>query len=257
MSIAVNLADRSFVHAITGSSPLINPTPKQGTITPQTGTNLTIPEAPESTSSYIATTRYNADRFYRVVIDTGASQKSTAGYDQFLAYGKIYPKTIDTTRAGQVKVQFGIGATSSIGSVTIKTPIGNVEFHIVQADTPFLLCLAVMNTLKVYYNNITNTLVTPAGPIPVIQFLWEECMEPFITESFTENPFLLTATELSRLHRRFGYPAANRLHKLLERAGHEDVHKDRNGYRFTTTYSLRIRRFCNDQNHGLDMFLNF
>ena len=52
-------------------------------------------------------TRYTPDKFYGV-IDTGASQKSTAGYNQFLAYGKTYPTNIDTTRAGQVTVQFGI-----------------------------------------------------------------------------------------------------------------------------------------------------
>jgi hypothetical protein len=103
------------------------------------------------------------------VINTGASQKSTVGYNQFLNYGKIYPATIDTTRAGQVTVQFGIGGVSSIGSVIIQTSIGNMEFYIVQADTPFLLCLTDMDTLKVYYNNLTDCFVTPERSIPIIR----------------------------------------------------------------------------------------
>ena len=45
--------------------------------------------------------------------------------------------TIDTTKAGAVNVQFGIGSTASIGSI------------IVEADTPFLFCLKDMDTLGV------------------------------------------------------------------------------------------------------------
>jgi hypothetical protein len=85
-----------------------------------------------------------------------------------LAYKKTYPVTIDTTRAGQVKVQFGIGTISSIGSIVIKTPIGDIEFHIIQADTPFLLYPTDMGTLNIYYNNITNTLMISVRPIPII-----------------------------------------------------------------------------------------
>ena len=136
------------------------------------------------------------------MIDTGASKRSTAGHGQYLAYRKTHDVAIDTTRAGLVNVQFGIGSASSIGSVTINTPVGMVEFHIVEADTPFLLCLADMDSLKVYYNNLTNTLVTPTELFPVIRrfghpfLLWEESLQSFITDSFDENPCLLTATEL-------------------------------------------------------------
>jgi hypothetical protein len=186
MEIVTKLADRAFIHALTGAKPSTEAT--KGVISPWTEPGFTTPEAPEPIASYIATTRYTPDKFYGVVIDTGASQKSTAGYNQFLAYGKTYPTNIDTTRAGQVTVQFGIGGTSSIGSVRIQTPIGNVEFHVVQADTPFLLCLADMDALGVYYNNLSDRLVTPEKSIPVIRrfghpfLFWEDSLEPLITE---------------------------------------------------------------------------
>ena len=100
------------------------------------------------------------------MIDTGASKKSTAGYGQYLAYKSTTTNNtdIDTAQTGAVNVQFGIGSTASIGSVTVKTPIGPVDFHIVKADTPFLLCLADMDRLRVYYNNVTDTLIGPVFP---------------------------------------------------------------------------------------------
>ena len=65
-------------------------------------------------------------------------------------------------QTGAVNVQFGISLTALIGSVAVKTPIGLVNFHIVKADTPFLLYFADMDRLQVYYNNITDTLIGPA-----------------------------------------------------------------------------------------------
>ncbi len=137
---------------------------------------------------------------------------------------------IDESTAGAVNVQFGIGSTSSVGSITVYSPVGTVAFHVVKADTPFLLSLADMDSLKVYYNNLKNVLVTPTSTIPVIrQFghpfvLWGKNLRQFITSSLSLNPCYLTTAELSRLHRRFGHPSIERLHSLLERAGH-DVEK--------------------------------
>ena len=49
------------------------------------------------------------------------------------------------------------------------TPIGQVEFHIVKADTPFLLSLADIDRLKVYLNNLANILVTLNRDILVVR----------------------------------------------------------------------------------------
>ena len=54
---------------------------------------------------------------------------------------------IDTMQTGAINIQFGIGLTALIRSVAVKTPIGLVNFHVVKADTPFLLCLADMDRL--------------------------------------------------------------------------------------------------------------
>ena len=46
-------------------------------------------------------------------------------------------------------------------SVIVKTPISLVNFYIVKADTPFLLYLIDIDRLQVYYNNITDTVISP------------------------------------------------------------------------------------------------
>jgi len=94
------------------------------------------------------------------MINTRALKRLIVGYRQYLAYRKTYNTVIDISKAGAINVQFGIGSTSSIGSITVNTPVSNVEFYIIKADIPFLLCLADMDILKVYYNNLKNILVT-------------------------------------------------------------------------------------------------
>ena len=105
--------------------------------------------------------RYGSKEFYGVVIDTGAAKRSTAGIHQFQALQRLTTATLDESSKGKVTVQFGIGTTSSLGSSVVQTPIGDVEFHIMPARTPFLLSLDDMDALGVYFNNLTNTLITP------------------------------------------------------------------------------------------------
>ena len=90
------------------------------------------------------------------------------GYGQYLAYRKTYNTIINILKAGTINVQFGIGFTSFISFVIVNIPAGNIEFYIIEADTPFLLCLADMDILKVYYNNFKNVLVTLIKLVPVV-----------------------------------------------------------------------------------------
>ena len=54
---------------------------------------------------------------------------------------------LDTSTKGQIIVQFGIRSTSSIGTTNVHTLIDEVQFHIVDANTPFLLYLVDMDKL--------------------------------------------------------------------------------------------------------------
>ncbi|RKF84266.1 hypothetical protein GcM1_128003, partial [Golovinomyces cichoracearum] len=86
--------------------------------------------------------RYEPNKFEGIVIDTGAAHYSTGVYNQWMALQNFQDIPIDKSTIGTVNEQFGIGSTTSIGSVEIRKPIGKVLFHMVEANTPFLLCLS-------------------------------------------------------------------------------------------------------------------
>ncbi|KAL0938502.1 uncharacterized protein CTRU02_205112 [Colletotrichum truncatum] len=35
----------------------------------------------------------------------------------------------------------------------------SVKFYVIKTNTPFLICLGDIDRLKVYFNNVTNTLI--------------------------------------------------------------------------------------------------
>ena len=95
--IVTNLADRSFSHFFTTignvSSHHINSANAASKII---DTNL---------FAYIATNRYLFDKFYRIMINIGASKHFTAGYKQFMAYTRdIKYTTIEISKAGAIHV---------------------------------------------------------------------------------------------------------------------------------------------------------
>ena len=99
----------------------------------------------------------------------------------------------------------------------VKTPIRQVEFHIIYTKTLFLLSLADMDKLGVYFNNLSNVIVTLKGDVPVVRrfghsfLLWDTSLQSFIAESFIHNPCFLTDVKLQRLHRRFSHLLVPRL----------------------------------------------
>ena len=162
------------------------------------------------------------------MVDTGASKRSTWGYGQFLALQRQDSAVqLNIATQGMVNVQFGIGSTSLISSARVSIPIGTVEFYIVKVNTPFLLCLADMDNLQVYFNNLKNLLITPRDAVPVVRryghpfLLWGKFLSTYFTESFNLNLYYLTNVELKRLYRRFGHPSVERLARILDRSGHE------------------------------------
>ncbi|KAF1938593.1 hypothetical protein EJ02DRAFT_354125, partial [Clathrospora elynae] len=141
--------------------------------------------------------------------------------------------TIDTSTAGKASIKFGRGSvTASIGTAQVSTEIGEIDFEVLDAPTPFLLCLADMDWLKVYFNNTTDELVQGDARTPVI-CKWGHPW--FHLNKREQATVFLTETELRRLHRRFGHPAVMRLAKLLKDAGHNN---------FEEKTLEEITRFC-------------
>jgi hypothetical protein len=104
--------------------------------------------------------RYISEKFYEIMIDSSASTKSIAEYEQYLAFNKIdLFIDLNLSRAEAVNVQFDIESVRSIESLIIDISFEIVKFHVIKTDISFLLSLADMNRLKVYFNNVTNSLI--------------------------------------------------------------------------------------------------
>ena len=136
-SMSVVLANKAFSHSLTLEEPTL-------ATNPMLATNPFI---------YILNTsnsQYTLDVFLGIIVNIGVSKKSIVGYGQFQALQQsnlAMELELDTSTKGQVIVQFGIGFTSSIGTTNVYTLIGEVQFHIIDANTPFLLCLVDMDKL--------------------------------------------------------------------------------------------------------------
>jgi hypothetical protein len=115
---------------------------------------------PDSFAYVMILDRYISEKFYEMMIDSNASTKSTAEYEQYLAFNKMN-LTIDLnlSRTEAVNVQFDIESASSIRSLIIDISFEVVKFHVIKTDIFFLLSLADMNRLKVYFNNVINSLI--------------------------------------------------------------------------------------------------
>ena len=59
-----------------------------------------------------------------------------------------------------VNVQFGIRLTLLIRLAKVTTLISIIEFYIIKVNTLFLFCLADIDYLQVYFNNLKNMLIT-------------------------------------------------------------------------------------------------
>lgn len=231
--LAAELANRSAAHFlsslfnITGN--ITAPTDNDDDTALTTISQFSAQIVPEY--SFLTESRYSSNTFMGILLDTGASQYSTAGYAQYLAYRKtVKGVVLDQSKAGQATIQFGPGEPlSSLGTVDVDTPIGTIQFHVIEAMTPFLLSLKDMDNLDIFFDNTKNIVVRrePYMTAPVVRrfghpfLMWDYSLASFLTESFDTDTCFLTDTELRRLHRRFGHPSVGRLHKLLTRAGHD------------------------------------
>jgi hypothetical protein len=233
------LADKAFEHRLTLKDTI----------------NAPINKPFDFTFTSTTESRYDDREFKNILVDCDAARRSTAEIDQFTALQRLNDSIQLDKSTAESKIQFDIDSTSTMGTTELNTPLGLMIFHIVGINTPFLLCLADLNRLDVYFNNLTNELVQKCPTTTILQtgmkkpspttilqtdmknvnrfpiirryehafLLWKIPNQSLIVESFDENPCYLTEIELRRLHRRFGHPSARRLHQILERAEHDDV----------------------------------
>jgi hypothetical protein len=92
------------------------------------------------------------------MIDSKTSIQLIVDYEQYLAFIKNIFINLNRIKIDTVNVQFEIESTLSINSLTIDTSFELMKFHVIKTNTSFLLNLADMNRLKIYFNNVENIL---------------------------------------------------------------------------------------------------
>ncbi len=108
--------------------------------------------------TYIIINRYTFAIFYEIMIDSTTLIRSIVDYEQYLTFIKNTSIDLNRIKTDIVNVQFEIESIFSIKSFTIDTSFELVKFHVIKANTSFLLNLADMNRLKVYFNNVEDIL---------------------------------------------------------------------------------------------------
>jgi hypothetical protein len=179
--------------------------------------------------TYMIIDRYTFAVFYEIMIDSKASIRLIVDYEQYLAFIKNISIDLNRTKTSTVNVQFEIESISSLESLTIDISFELMKFHVIKADISFLLSLADMNRLKVYFNNVENLLVDKIKISSIIKrfdhdfLLWKNSyfLHFYITQFFEFNFCYLIDVELRSLHRRFDHSFITKLHDLLERSNHE------------------------------------
>ena len=83
----------------------------------------------------------------------------TTKYNQAQAYMRDFDIKLDTTIANSIKTYFEIKSATSIDSLTVNFSTNRIDFHVIQIDTLFLLCLQDINRLEIYLNNLKNKIV--------------------------------------------------------------------------------------------------
>ncbi|EED13531.1 hypothetical protein TSTA_097870 [Talaromyces stipitatus ATCC 10500] len=126
---------------------------------------------PSTIASQFVIDQHDSKIFHGILPDTGAARVLMVGRRQLTALQKIYPGImVDKSRAGEHSIRFGQGdSVDSEGAVTIKTPIGNIDFHVMNTPTPFLLCITDMDRHEAYLDNTTNCLVKGDLRVPIVQ----------------------------------------------------------------------------------------
>ncbi|KAI0997262.1 hypothetical protein K3495_g10925 [Podosphaera aphanis] len=189
-----------------------------------TGTDPYDGKADGPSTLFYFPSRYDSDVFQGIMPDTGAAGISTAGKNQVKAVQEKLPSIeLGTSTAGRYSVRFGDNPdTQSLGTVDVKIPFGMICFAVMPLNIPFLLCLSDMDKYGVYLNNVENVLVHEQKKYPTVR-KWGH---PWLFLEDLEGSMLwchMIEAKVRQLYRRFGHPAVERLYKVLQRAGYNDL----------------------------------
>jgi hypothetical protein len=177
----------------------------------------------------IIDSRYDDHEFKSILMNCEAADRSTESIKQFKALQRISDVTLNT-KTVESSIRFDIDDTLILRSTELNISLEIINFHIVEINISFLLCLNDLNRLSIYFNNLINEMIQKIFDITNLQIdskirrhsvirrydhaflLWKIFTYSLIVEFIDENLCLLIEIELRRLHRRFDHLSARRLY---------------------------------------------
>ena len=92
------------------------------------------------------------------MLDIETSRISIAKYNQT----KIFIKEFNTQFnifVRNIIARFGIENTKSVGKLFVNSFVDYIDFHVIQIDILFLLCIQNMDRLRIYLNNLKDQII--------------------------------------------------------------------------------------------------
>jgi hypothetical protein len=103
--------------------------------------------------------RYDDREFKDILIDHDVANHFSKDIEQFMILQRISKTSLILNKKRIISFRFDIDKISFIDTIDLKIFVDVITFHIVLVHTSFLLCLADMNRLRLYFNNLTNMLI--------------------------------------------------------------------------------------------------
>jgi hypothetical protein len=103
--------------------------------------------------------RYDDREFKDILIDHDAANFSSRDIEQFTTLQRISKSKLILNKKRITSFRFDIDEILFIDIVNLNISVDVITFHIVLVQISFLLCLADMNRLRLYLNNLINMLI--------------------------------------------------------------------------------------------------
>jgi hypothetical protein len=103
--------------------------------------------------------KYDDREFKSILIDHDAANFSSEDIEQFTILQRISNSKLILNKKRITSFRFDIDEIFFIDIVNLNIFVDVITFHIVLVQTSFLLCLADMNRLRLYFNNLINILI--------------------------------------------------------------------------------------------------
>jgi hypothetical protein len=110
---------------------------------------------PPASLVFTLNNRYSNATFQGIMPDNRAAGVSIARKPQVVIFQKLdLIVSINTSITRNHKICFGKGEAISIGTIQVSIPLGNIMFHVLLTNTPFLYYLQDIDCIKVKLDNI-------------------------------------------------------------------------------------------------------